>query len=98
MFRKQRKHYADWRDANGTRKRKSFASPRAALKFEQEQKALAHPKHRGKGRPSPLPFSRKRQADTNQQSARHPSSSSQRQAHSGRTKSPLQLCRKPTTR
>lgn len=44
MFEKNGKFYADWRDRKGTRKRKSFTSQRAALRFEEEQKELAHPK------------------------------------------------------
>lgn len=38
MFEKGQKFYADWRDAEGRRKRKSFPSARIALKFETEQK------------------------------------------------------------
>jgi len=44
MFEKAERYYADWRDTNGTRLRKSFTSKRAALQFEAEQKELAHPK------------------------------------------------------
>jgi len=51
MYEKGGKFFADWRDTNGNgnRKRKSFTSPRAALKFEAEQKELARPKPRGRG-------------------------------------------------
>lgn len=44
MYEKGGKYYADWRDKSGQRKRKSFISGRAALRFEAEQKELAHPK------------------------------------------------------
>jgi hypothetical protein len=46
MFEKQGKFYADWRDKKGNRKRKSFTTARAALQFEAEEKALAHPKRK----------------------------------------------------
>jgi hypothetical protein len=47
MFEKQGKFYADWRDKAGRRKRKSFTSPRAALRHEADQKEAAHPKQSG---------------------------------------------------
>lgn len=50
MFEKQGKFYADWRDRTGKRKRKAFTSERAAIRYEDEQKALAHPKKRREGR------------------------------------------------
>ena len=53
MFEKSGKFYADWRDRKGVRRRKSFTSPKAALKFEAEQKELAHPKSRGRGQVLP---------------------------------------------
>jgi hypothetical protein len=59
MFEKQGKFYADWRDTDGNRLRKSFTSKRAALLYESEQKELAHPKTAAKGRTSPLSFARK---------------------------------------
>jgi len=40
MYEKAGKYYADWRDRSGKRKRKSFASRRAALTFEEEQKEI----------------------------------------------------------
>jgi len=49
MFEKTGKFYADWRDANGHRLRKSFASKRAALQFEAQQKELANPKPKARG-------------------------------------------------
>lgn len=49
MYEKAGKFFADWRDAKGNRKRKSFTSPRAALRFEAEQKELANPKRKGRG-------------------------------------------------
>jgi hypothetical protein len=52
MFEKDGKFYADWRDRTGRRKRKSFTSQRAALRFEMEQKELAHPKMKALGRQS----------------------------------------------
>lgn len=53
MYEKAGKFFADWRDRQGHRLRKSFTSARAALKFEAEQKELAHPKQPGRGRQSP---------------------------------------------
>ena len=44
MFEKNGKYFADWRDKSGRRMRRSFQSKRAALEFEAEQKARAHPK------------------------------------------------------
>lgn len=52
MFEKQGKFYADWRDRTGKRKRKSFSTSRAALRFEEEQKELARPRLRLVGKPS----------------------------------------------
>ena len=37
MFEKSGKYYADWRDRNGKRLRKSFRTPRAALQYEIER-------------------------------------------------------------
>ncbi len=48
MYEKNGCYFADWRDRNGARKRKSFTSKRAALQFEQEQKELAHPKRQAR--------------------------------------------------
>jgi hypothetical protein len=53
MFEKSGRYYADWRDQDGHRLRKSFTSRRAALLFEQEQKELAHPKHKARRSQSP---------------------------------------------
>jgi hypothetical protein len=53
MFEKDGKFYADWRDRSGKRKRKSFTSKRAGLRFEEEMKEQAHPKKKTLGRPSP---------------------------------------------
>jgi hypothetical protein len=53
MYEKDGKYYADWRTREGKRTRKSFTSKRAALKYEEEQKELAHPKTRGRGRQLP---------------------------------------------
>jgi hypothetical protein len=50
MYEKDNKYYADWRDRQGKRKRKSFTSPKAALRFEEEQKEIARPKKRGVGK------------------------------------------------
>jgi hypothetical protein len=52
MFEKEGKFYADWRDKRGTRKRKSFTSMQAALRHEEEQKELAHPKKKARGQTS----------------------------------------------
>lgn len=53
MFEKNGKFYADWRDRSGRRLRKSFTSARAALRFEEEQRELAHPKSKAQGRRLP---------------------------------------------
>lgn len=53
MYEKSGKFFADWRDRQGNRKRKSFTSPRAALRFEAEQKELAHPKSKARGQHLP---------------------------------------------
>ena len=52
MFEKNGKYFADWRDADGTRTRKSFTSKRAAQRFEAEQRAAIHPKSKGVRKPS----------------------------------------------
>lgn len=57
MFEKSGKFYADWRDADGIRKRKSFRSKKAALQFEAEQKELANPKPQARRKTSPHCFS-----------------------------------------
>jgi hypothetical protein len=56
MYEKAGKFYADWRQGDGTRRRKSFTSKRAALQFETEQKEIAHPKMQAHGTPSPKSF------------------------------------------
>lgn len=56
MFEKDGKYYADWREANGKRVRKSFRTKRAALQFEAEQKELAHPKQQARGTQSPISY------------------------------------------
>ena len=53
MFEKNGKFWADWRDKKGKRHRQSFNTERAALKFEAEQKALAHPKKLAQAKPWP---------------------------------------------
>lgn len=53
MFEKSGKFYADWRDRKGKRLRKSITSRRAALQFEAEQKAAAHPKQKARVTHSP---------------------------------------------
>jgi len=61
MFEKNGKYYADWRDRTGRRQRKSFTSQRAALRYEEEQKELAHPKPQARVKLSPhysVPFRR----------------------------------------
>jgi hypothetical protein len=50
MFEKDGKFYADWRDQDGHRTRKSFTSKRAALQHEAEQKDLRRPKPTPTGR------------------------------------------------
>ncbi len=54
MFEKNGKYYADWREKDGRRLRKSFASKRAAILFEQEQKELTHPKRKARSALSPI--------------------------------------------
>ncbi len=84
MFEKSGKFYADWRDRTGARKRKSFASARAALRHEQEQKDAAHPNapaRRNRWQKSSAPgtsHSRTAIANTKQQSSssRQPEASS----------------------
>ena len=56
MFEKSGKFYADWRDRQGKRLRKSFNSARAALQHEAEQREIAHPKQTAQGKPSPKSF------------------------------------------
>ncbi len=53
MFEKAGRHYADWRDKDGKRKRKSFHSARAALAHEAAMREQAHPKKTTLGRPLP---------------------------------------------
>jgi hypothetical protein len=53
MFEKAGKYYADWRNDDGKRLRKSFTSKRAALQFEAEQKEATHPKNKALGIHSP---------------------------------------------
>jgi hypothetical protein len=50
MFEKNGKFFADWRDKQGNRKRRSFKSLRAALSFEAEMKEGTHPKQKARGR------------------------------------------------
>ena len=52
MFEKNGSYYADWRNAEGQRIRKAFESKRAALRFENEQKAAKGPKTNGAKKPS----------------------------------------------
>lgn len=59
MYEKAGKFYADWYAKDGTRKRKSFKSARAALLFEAEQKEIAHPKTRASGKQLLHSYSRK---------------------------------------
>lgn len=53
MFQKDGKWYADWRDKDGRRLRKSFASKRAAMQHEEDMRAIAHPKTKTLGKRSP---------------------------------------------
>ncbi len=96
MYEKNGKFYADWRDRSGKRLRKSFTSERAALRFEAEQKELAHPKTKALGRRlrtfSPPPI-----RATPSTAGRRATSSQQRGA--SKSKSSLRLMpSKPTTR
>ena len=96
MYEKSGKFYADWRDRTGKRLRKSFTSERAALRFEAEQKELAHPKTSALGRRSrtfSTPITRKIPS-----TAARRATSSQRQGAS-KLKSSLRLMpSKQTTR
>lgn len=88
MFEKQGKYYADWRDRRGRRHRKSFGSKRAALKFEEEQREIEHPKIRAAEKPwqkSSSPYFRgKRPAAV---TGKLPSESSLKLVRSGQRKS-----------
>jgi len=55
---KNGKYVADWREKNGRRRRKTFTSKHAALRFEAEQKELAHPKQQARGNRSPSSYAR----------------------------------------
>ena len=93
MFEKANKFYADWRDSKGKRKRKSFVSMKAAQKYEEEQKAITHPKKTAQVKQLPtysVPERRRQPkkgkaatAQTRQQPAKH---SLKRQANSRRAK------------
>jgi hypothetical protein len=88
MYEKSGKFYADWRDAGGTRLRKSFASKRAALQFETEQKELAHPKTRAQGTQSPKSFAQRSSAQAHGKAItgiKQRGSSSLKLVHSRRT-------------
>src|SRR5579862_5473610 len=93
MYQKGQKYFADWRDSDGRRLRKSFTSKRAALTFEAEQKELAHPKHPAKGKTVPISFSRpyRAAAATTRITAPPPGSSSKSAAPSSPTTSRLLL-------
>ena len=87
MYEKDGRFYADWRDRKGKRLRKSFTSQRAALRFEAEQKELAHPKTKALGRrlrtfstpPTPTtPFTDAQRATSSQRQAVSPPKDSQR--------------------
>ena len=56
MFEKNGHYFADWRNRRGKRQRKSFTSEADAIRYEQEQRAIAHPKIKGKARPSRRSF------------------------------------------
>lgn len=58
MNEKNGKYVADWREKNGRRRRKTFTSKHAALRFEAEQKELAHPKQNARGNRSPSSYAR----------------------------------------
>jgi hypothetical protein len=88
MFEKQGRFYADWRDANGNRIRKSSTSKRAALQFEAEQKELAHPKKQARGIRLPGSYSPHSPKTGNGRIAARPAPSSQQRAASRRTNSP----------
>jgi hypothetical protein len=53
---KNGKYVADWREKSGRRRRKTFTSKHAALRFEAEQKELAHPKQKARGNQSPSSY------------------------------------------
>jgi hypothetical protein len=44
MYRKGKKYLADWRDYNGTRKRKAFPTAKTATRFETRMRNEAHEK------------------------------------------------------
>jgi hypothetical protein len=80
MFEKSGKFYADWRDTSGNRLRKSFATKRAALQYEAEQKELAHPKSPAQGLQRPKSFAPRSSAPkpTPTKTAHKPANSSSR--------------------
>ena len=96
MYEKSGKFYADWRDKNGQRKRKSFNAARAALVFEAEQKEIAHPKRRATRKQYARSFSPKPRDRSGNPSIRQPSSSSASRAASRRTASVRPTLSKPT--
>jgi hypothetical protein len=81
MYEKAGKFYADWRDQDGTRLRKSFTSRRAALQFEAEQKELAHPKQKARGQQSPRSYAPKRNGETTRAQGGPPAPSSRKLVH-----------------
>lgn len=99
MYEKDGKFYADWRDRSGRRLRKSFTSKRAALKFEADQKELAHPKGKATGRRlQPCSSPKLMGCPATRRSIKLPNESSRRQVQKLQANSRLAMPLKSTTR
>ena len=82
MYIKGNKFYADWTDAEGHRRRKSFTTAKAALSYQAEQRN-AVPRRAGRqSRQSSSPSQSATKKATATSNAR-PASSSRKQVHSG---------------
>lgn len=86
MYQKGYKFYADWRDVEGTRHRKSFSTAKAAQAYEASMRT-ANPKTKARGqlRKSSSPkLGRANRATLTPMPSARPASSSQRQEASSR--------------
>lgn len=65
MFEKNGKFFADWRDSDGTRHRKSFTTAALALEFEKASRGKAAPKKaEARGQHKALPASSRRSVNS----------------------------------
>lgn len=96
MFKKGNRYYADWRDADGKRLRRSFTNATDATKFEEERRAEAHPKTKASEQPSPRSYghSSRRKARSRATRRASPKSSPKLRARSARRSSPRTTSRK----